>query len=115
MRKASTTTMATPELKNIRIKLHYQDDARFILLPPSASFEELVRKVGEKLHIPKEQSFKVKVRDEEGDLITMGDQDDWDMALSGTRKEFESENLRSGEESRGGEGGGRGKMEIWVT
>ncbi|KAG8530004.1 uncharacterized protein KY384_005486 [Bacidia gigantensis] len=104
-----------PELKNIRIKLHHADDARFILLPPTVSYDMLVEKIREKLKMPRDQQFKVKVRDEDGDLITMGDSDDWDMVVQGVRKEFEGSALGDGESGGSEQGGGMGKMEVWVA
>jgi len=49
--------------------------------------------------------FKIKVRDEDvpnGDMITMGDQDDLDMVLMGVKAQARRERLDMG------------KMEVWV-
>ena len=84
------------------------------MLPPTTGFDSFVEKVREKLKVERNAEVKVKVRDEEGDLITMGDGDDWEMALAGVRKGFESECGGGG----GGEAdalGGMGKMEVWVV
>lgn len=111
-----------PELRNLRIKLHYGDDTRFIMLPPTTGFESFVEKVREKLKVERNTEAKVKVRDEEGDLITMGDADDWEIALEAVRKVFEGEcgGGGGGGEVGGGGGagdalGGMGKMEVWVV
>ena len=80
------------------------------MLDAETAFEAFVEKLREKLKIAREKEVKIKVRDEEGDLITMGDTDDWDMTREGIRKEVESEGIR-GEE---GTGMGMGKMEVWV-
>lgn len=61
------------------------------------AFEDFVDRVREKFGI--RTRFKLKVRDE-GDLITMGDRDDWDMAVQSVRKEA------------GKEGEEMGKMEV---
>ncbi|MDI1485980.1 MAG: hypothetical protein OHK93_004169 [Ramalina farinacea] len=108
-----------PDLRNLRIKLHYRDDTRFIMLPPTTAFETFVEKVREKLKVERNTEVKVKVRDEEGDLITMGDADDWEIALESVRKGFEGECAGGGGDVGGGGGGdalgGMGKMEVWVV
>jgi len=43
-----------------------------------------LKRVREKLGL--KGNFKVKIRDE-GDLITVGDADDWDLATGGARRE----------------------------
>ena len=60
-------------------------------------FEEFMDRVREKLGI--QGRFKVKVKDE-GDFITVGDRDDWDLATQGCRQEARKE------------GGELGKMEV---
>ena len=87
-------------LKDVRVKVHYGDDARFIMLTPDVAFAYFVEKVREKLHL--KGGFKCKIQDE-GDLITMGDGDDWDMAMSSVRKEARAEGVEMG------------KMEVWVV
>ncbi|KAF6221794.1 hypothetical protein HO133_001762 [Letharia lupina] len=86
-------------LKDVRVKVHCGDDARFIMLTPDVAFAAFVDKVREKLHL--KGGFKCKIQDE-GDLITMGDGDDWDMAMSSVRKEARAEGVEMG------------KMEVWV-
>lgn len=81
------------ELKNIRVKVHSGDDTRYIMVAPALSFEEFVDRVREKFGI--RTRFKLKVRDE-GDLITMADRDDWDMAVQCVRKEAGNENSEMG-------------------
>lgn len=88
------------QLKNIRIKVHCGDDTRYMMLAPEVRFEEFVERVREKCSL--RGGFKIKTRDE-GDLITMGDRDDWEMAVGAVRKEAR------------GEGVEMGKMEVWVV
>lgn len=57
------------------------------MMSADASFESFVDRVREKFGL--RTRFKLKVRDE-GDLITMGDADDWGMAVDGVRKELEA-------------------------
>lgn len=85
------------ELKSIRVKVHSGDDTRYIMVAPLVVFEDFVDRVREKFGI--RTRFKLKVRDE-GDLITMGDRDDWEMTVQSVRKEA------------GKDGDEMGKMEV---
>ncbi|CAF9932379.1 MAG: hypothetical protein ALECFALPRED_005279 [Alectoria fallacina] len=98
-RGASRSRQYVYRLKDVRVKVHYGDDARFIMLTPDVAFASFVGKVREKLHL--KGDFKCKIQDE-GDLITMGDGDDWDMAMSSVRKEARAEGVEMG------------KMEVWI-
>lgn len=89
----------------MRIKVHSGDDTRYIMLTPDTTFEVFKERVKGKFSL--KGRVKIKVRDE-GDLITMGDQDDWDMAVGAIKREMEKE------VGNGGEEGGMGKMEVWV-
>ncbi len=75
------------------------DDTRYIMMNADAAFASFVDRVREKFGI--RTRFKLKVRDE-GDLITMGDADDWAMAVEGVRRELEASEA----------GGEMGKMEV---
>ena len=86
-----------PELKNIRVKVHSGDDTRYVMVGSAVVFEDFVDRVKEKFGI--KTRYKLKIKDE-GDFITLGDADDWDMALSNVRKEAQRE------------GGELGKLEV---
>lgn len=71
------------------------------MMNADSPFESFVDRVREKFGL--RTRFKLKVRDE-GDLITMGDSDDWIMTMEAARRELEKS-----------EGGGEmGKMEVWI-
>ena len=89
-------------LKSIRIKVHCGDDTRYMMLTPDIQFPDFVERVREKFNLSREGGWKVKVRDE-GDLITVGDRDDWEMAVGAVKREAR------------GEGAEMGKMECWVV
>ena len=99
-RGASRSGQYVYRLKDVRVKVHYGDDARFLMLTPDVAFDIFLEKVREKLHL--KGGFKCKIQDE-GDLITMGDKDDWHWAMSSVRKEARAEGVEMG------------KMEVWVT
>ena len=71
-------------VKSMRVKVHLADDTRYIMVAPSVEFKEFVDRVREKFGI--RNRFKLKIKDE-GDLITMADGDDWEMACHTARKE----------------------------
>lgn len=86
-----------PELKNIRVKVHHEDDTRYVMVGSAVVFEDFVDRVREKFGV--RTRFRLKVRDE-GDYITLGDGDDWDLCLANVRKEAQ------------GEGADLGKLEV---
>lgn len=70
-----------PDIRKIRVKVH-SDDVRYIMIGAAVEFPDLVDRIRDKFGLRKR--FKIKVRDEDmpnGDMITMGDQDDLDMVL----------------------------------
>ena len=90
---------APPELRKIRIKVH-GEDMRYVMTTPAIPYAELVDQIQAKFALM--GAFKLKIKDEEGDSITMGDQDDWEMAVGICRVAAAKERLEMG------------KMEIWV-
>ena len=82
-----------PELKNVRVKVHNGDDARYVMVGSAVVFEDFVDRVREKFGV--RTRFKLKVKDE-GDFITLGDGDDWDMSLGNVRKEAAKEGAELG-------------------
>lgn len=114
-RAGSRTRSRRPtDLRNMRIKVHCNDDTRYIMLSPEVSFESFIERVREKFGL--KQAFKMKTRDE-GDLITMGDGDDWEMAIGAVRKEMHAEMRKVDGDGGYGSGSeaGMGKMEVWVV
>ncbi|MCJ1225235.1 hypothetical protein MMC12_001884 [Toensbergia leucococca] len=87
------------EIKSIRVKVHSGDDTRYLMIGMAVAFEDFVGRVKEKFGV--KGRFKLKIRDE-GDLITMGDRDDWDMALQTVSREARREGTEMG------------KMQIWI-
>ncbi|MCJ1472567.1 hypothetical protein MMC13_001216 [Lambiella insularis] len=87
------------DVRTVRVKVHHGEDTRYLMVSTGIMFDEFLERVREKLAL--RGKFKVRIRDE-GDLITMGDRDDWDMAVQGCRRE-----ARGREEDMG-------KLEVWV-
>lgn len=85
MTSSSRGTSRCPEIRKIHVKVHYTD-VRYIAVSPTVLFDDLVERVREKFAMTRR--FKIKVKDEdmpEGDMITMGDQDDLEMVLSSSK------------------------------
>lgn len=66
----------------VRIKVH-AGDVRYIMVGMAIEFPDLVSSIQQKFGL--RRRFKIKVKDDDspdGDMITMGDQDDLDMIMS---------------------------------
>ncbi|KAK4570443.1 hypothetical protein LTR86_002523 [Recurvomyces mirabilis] len=88
-----------PDLRNIRIKVH-AEDMRYVMTTPSVRYQELEDQIRAKFSI--KGNFKLKIRDEDGDLVTLGDQDDLDMIISTCKATAAKERAEMG------------KMEMWL-
>lgn len=78
----SSSHLPREEQRTIRVKMHAGDETRYLMISSGINYEEFVDKVKEKLGV--KAGVKIKVKDEE-DYVTLGDRDDWEMAL-GTAK-----------------------------
>jgi hypothetical protein len=65
------------EVSRIRVKVH-ADDTRYVMIGPAIEFRDMVDQIRAKFGI--RQNFILSIKDD-GDMITMSDQDDLDMAL----------------------------------
>jgi hypothetical protein len=72
------------DIRTIRVKVRHGDDTRYVMVSTGIVFEEFTERVRDKLSL--RGAFKIKIKDE-GDLITMADRDDWEMAVQGARRE----------------------------
>ena len=85
IRTVSSRSNPVPGLRTLRVKVHFGEDTRYIIVSPNCLFGEFVevvcKKFGAGVIGGKSGTVKIRSKDEDGDLITMGDQDDWDMAV----------------------------------
>lgn len=88
-----------PEIRKVRIKVH-AEDMRYVMTTPSVTYEELAEQIKQKFGL--QGGFKLKIKDDEGDMVTMADQDDLDMAMGMCKAAASKERLDMG------------KMEVWV-
>lgn len=72
-----------PPLRKIRVKV-YAEDTRYVMILPSVRYEDFEQQVRVKFGLRGE--FRLKMRDEEGDMVTMADQEDLDMAVASCRE-----------------------------
>lgn len=87
------------EITKFRIKVHAAHDTRYIIVGPSVQLGEFEGRIRDKFGFS--SALKIKMRDD-GDMVTMVDQEDLDLLLM-SAKEFARR-----------EGSELGKMEVWV-
>jgi hypothetical protein len=98
--RASSQSRASsrrPDIRNVRVKVHAAEDTRYIMVGLAIEFPDFVDRIREKFAIRKR--FKIKVRDDDmpdGDMITMGDQDDLEMAMMSVKANARKERLDMG-------------------
>lgn len=85
-----------PDIRKIRVKVH-AGDVRYIMIGAAVEFPDLVDRIRDKFGI--RRRFKIKVKDDDapdGDMITMGDQDDLDMVVMTVKSQARKQRLDSG-------------------
>jgi len=80
-------------MKRIRVKIH-ADDTRYVMILPTTNFADFVDQIRNKFGLVND--FKVKMMDEEKDLVTMSDQDDLDMCVEAARLVAKKEQAEMG-------------------
>ncbi|KAF1812853.1 hypothetical protein P152DRAFT_328502 [Eremomyces bilateralis CBS 781.70] len=86
-------------LRKIRVKVHAAD-TRYVLIGPAVEFADFVDGIRMKFGL--RNAFKVMTKEEGGDLITMSDRDDLELAVMESRRVARME------------GSEMGKMEVWL-
>jgi hypothetical protein len=76
-----------PDIKKIRVKVH-TEDTRYVMISVEVQLKEFMEQIKNKFSIT--QAFKVKIQDE-GDMVTLGDQDDLEMAISQAKQDARKE------------------------
>ncbi|KAL6310478.1 hypothetical protein BKA93DRAFT_721340 [Sparassis latifolia] len=73
----------------VKVKVHFHEDIFVIQVPRSAEYTELVEKVGKKIRLcgPRRDDgpLRVKYKDEDGDLVSLGSTEDVQMAFESFR------------------------------
>lgn len=69
----------------VKVKVHFFEDIFVIQVPRSTHYNELVEKVGKKIHLcgrrRDDGPLRVKYRDEDGDMVSLGSTEDVQMAF----------------------------------
>ena len=66
-----------PEIRKVRVKVH-AEDTRYVMVGTAVEFRDFVDQI--RLKFGLRQAFKIMMK-EDGDMITMADQDDLEMAI----------------------------------
>ncbi|KAI9826108.1 MAG: hypothetical protein M1832_000557 [Thelocarpon impressellum] len=98
-RKLSRAGSRRPEVSKVRVKVHVAEDTRYVMIGTAVEYADLVDKIRDKFAL--RSRFKCKLQDD-GDMITMADQDDLDMAMMTAKSNAKRERAEMG------------KMEMWV-
>lgn len=86
-----------PDIRKVRVKVHASEDTRYLMIGTAIEFSDLVDKIREKFALRKR--FKLKIRDDDipdGDMITMGDQDDLEMAVMSVKTNAKRDRVEMG-------------------
>jgi len=101
---SSTASSKRTEMRKIRVKVHANDDTRYIMLnTPLIEYDDFESRVREKFGIRGKMRMLMRdFDDEQGQMITMADQDDLDVLLNHVKYTARKERNEMG------------KMEVWV-
>jgi PB1 domain len=78
--RSNTRRMA--DVKKIRVKVHSNAETRYIMIGPAVEYGDFEAKVREKFGM--RGRLRVQMQDD-GDMVTMGDQDDLDMLIESAK------------------------------
>lgn len=74
-----------PSLPPVKVKVHFHEDIFVIQVPRMTEYDDLVEKVGRKIRLcgPRRDDgpLRVKYRDEDGDMVSLGSTEDVQMAF----------------------------------
>lgn len=80
-RSGSRAPSRRPEIRKIRVKVH-AEEVRYIMIGTAIEFSDFTDRIRDKFGL--RRRFKIKIKDEDvpdGDMITIGDYDDLEMAI----------------------------------
>ena len=98
--RSQSRRATVPSMRKIRIKVHAPEDTRYVMTSAAPQYSELAEQVRSKFGM--KAGVRLRIKDEDGDMVTVGDQDDLDLAVMACKDLAESERVEMG------------KMEIWV-
>ncbi len=78
-----------PQSSPVKVKVHFHEDIFVIQVPRMTEYDDLVEKVGKKIRLcgPRRDDgpLRVKYRDEDGDMVSLGSTEDVQMAFEAYR------------------------------
>jgi hypothetical protein len=98
--RSQSRRAAAPAMRKIRIKVHAPEDTRYVMAGSLPVYSELLEQVRVKFGF--KTDIRLRIRDEDGDMVTVGDQDDLDLAVMACKEVAAVERAEMG------------KMEIWI-
>lgn len=73
----------------VKVKVHFHEDIFVIQVPRTTEYDDLVEKVGKKIRLcgPRRDDgpLRVKYKDEDGDMVSLGSTEDVQMAFEAYR------------------------------
>lgn len=89
----------------LRTKLHHPSSPRHIMSPPNITFTSYIEQIRKKFEFASTDSFRLKMKDDEGDFVVLGDEEDLEMLIEAAKESLKVE--------------GRAKdvlkIEVWVA
>lgn len=70
--------------QGLKVKVHYSNEIRILAVSQNITFSALYAKISQKLKGTADENFSMRVKDEDGDLILLGDQEDLNLILEET-------------------------------
>jgi cell division control protein 24 len=73
----------------VKVKVHYKEDLFVIIVHRTTDYDELVDKVAKKIRLcggrKEGTALRIKYRDEDGDMVSLGSNEDVQMAFDTSR------------------------------
>lgn len=84
MSSATSRSRRPVDVRTVRVKMHHNDESRYLMVNTEIIWVEFQDRAREKLGL--RGRLKIKMKDE-GDMITVGDADDWNMAVQTSKRQ----------------------------
>ena len=84
MSRGTSRSRRPVDIRTVRVKMHHNDESRYLMVNTGIMWDEFQDRAREKLGL--RGRFKIRMKDE-GDMITVGDADDWDMAIQTSKRQ----------------------------
>ncbi|KAL7413514.1 hypothetical protein BDY24DRAFT_388793 [Mrakia frigida] len=89
------------EMTKVRLKIHFQNDIRGLSLTSDSDYDEFMAKIRAKFGMRGAEDMKIQFRDEDGSMISLADEDDFESAIDVARHTAN--------------GKSEGKLEVWIN